>query len=80
MAKLAQYDTGPILLVEPSDNIGGGAPGDLTIVLKAFVEAGIQNAAVCLNDPEAVQILRDLPIGAKWTMVLGGKSGQRERE
>ena len=29
--------TGPVALVEPADNIGGGAPGDCTSILRAFL-------------------------------------------
>jgi microcystin degradation protein MlrC len=64
-----------LLLVEPADNIGGGAPGDLTIVLRALVERGIRNAGVVINDPESVRELWDRPIGSRARAVIGGKSG-----
>jgi microcystin degradation protein MlrC len=67
---------GPALLVEPADNIGGGAPGDCTHVLRALVERNIADAAVCLNDPEAVAVLWDAPIGSVHALPLGGKSGE----
>ena len=35
---------GPMLLVEPADNIGGGGPGDCTDVLRALLKHGIQNS------------------------------------
>jgi microcystin degradation protein MlrC len=69
-------NTRPVLLVEPSDNIGGGTPGDTTTVLRGLVERGIKNAAVALADPEAVGELWDLPIGAIRILPLGGKSGE----
>jgi microcystin degradation protein MlrC len=31
--------TGPVLLVEPSDNIGGGAPGDATTLLRHLLRS-----------------------------------------
>src|SRR5205085_2357810 len=49
----------PIILAEPSDNIGGGAPGDGADLLRALVDAGIENAAVAINDPKAVAALAD---------------------
>src|SRR5690606_21320997 len=48
---------GPYLVVEPSDNIGGGAPGDDTAVLRGFLRHGFENAAVAIADPEAVRAL-----------------------
>lgn len=76
MEQLAQHQEGPIILVEPSDNIGGGAPGDLTHVLQALVESGAPNAGVILNDPEAVLALWNLSPGARKRLPLGGKSGE----
>lgn len=64
-----QDEEGLTVLVEPSDNIGGGAPGDGTGLLRALIKHGISDAAVCLNDPQAVG---DLEGGAR-RISLGGK-------
>lgn len=64
---------GPVLLVEPSDNIGGGAPGNGTGVLRALVRRGVDNAGVIINDPEAVAALGDVPLGGRATLAIGGK-------
>jgi microcystin degradation protein MlrC len=64
---------GPILLVEPSDNIGGGAPGDGTGLLRAFLSHGLHNAGVVLNDPAAVARLGALAPGQSVELALGGK-------
>lgn len=48
---------GLTVLVEPSDNIGAGAPGNGTALLQAMVEYEIENGAVCLWAPEAVKLL-----------------------
>lgn len=66
---------GPIVIVEPADNIGGGTPGDSTIVLDAFLRHGVSNAAVAIADPAAVVELRALPIGDTVTLRIGGGSG-----
>lgn len=63
---------GLTVLVEPSDNIGGGAPGDCTGLLRALIRHGVQNAAICISDPQAV---RDLEAGARRTH-LGGKGSR----
>lgn len=76
ITRLGESRDGPALLVEPADNIGGGAPGDLTIVLRALVRHGVENAAVCINDPQAVEALWDLAPGARQTIAVGGKSGE----
>ena len=54
IAGLDPSSDGPILLVEPSDNIGGGAPGDCTGVLRALLRHRIERSLVAINDPEAV--------------------------
>ena len=64
---------GLTILAEPSDNIGGGAPGDGTGVLRAILEYNIPNAAVCLNDPESVSILANHQVGDKVELQIGGK-------
>ncbi len=64
---------GPVLVVEPADNIGGGAPGDCTEVLRAMVKYDIQGAGITMADKEAVAALQDVPIGGRKTLAIGGK-------
>ncbi|MEO6739617.1 MAG: MlrC C-terminal domain-containing protein, partial [Chthoniobacteraceae bacterium] len=75
-AQLDPLASGLTVLVEPSDNIGGGAPGDGTGVLRAMIEHRIPNAAICINDPDAVQRLTSLEPGAKITLPLGGRGSR----
>ena len=63
-------------IVEPSDNIGGGAPGDGTGILRAFVDRDFNNAAVAINDPDAVESLADLQPGESKRISIGGKGSQ----
>lgn len=72
LATLKPLPEGLTVLVEPSDNIGGGAPGDGTGLLRAMIKHEIVNAAICLNDPQAVQ---DLEAGAR-RISLGGKGSR----
>lgn len=72
-AQLDPLPPGLSVLVEPSDNIGGGAPGDGTGLLRALVEKGIQNAAIAINDHKAVRQLTTLQPGSHATLALGGK-------
>jgi microcystin degradation protein MlrC len=64
---------GPVLFVEPADNIGGGAPGDGTGVLRAFVRRKVERAAVVIADPDSVAALAGLAIGDSTTLAIGGK-------
>jgi microcystin degradation protein MlrC len=74
MARLATFDSGPVLLVEPSDNIGAGAPGAGVAILKALVEGGVENAGVIVNDPEAVTALAGCARGERRTLEIGARS------
>ena len=64
---------GPIILVEPSDNIGGGAPGDGTGVLRTLLEHRVEKALVAINDPGAVEHLAGMQTGDSVTLSIGGK-------
>jgi len=64
---------GPVLLVEPADNIGGGAPGDGTAVLRAMIAGDLDRALVCINDPQAVAAVAHTPVGSTASLRLGGR-------
>jgi microcystin degradation protein MlrC len=66
----------PIALVEPADNIGGGASGDAPTILRALLENQIDRAAVVLNDPEAIRAVADLAVGQSRKVRLGGKASR----
>lgn len=72
LAKLKPQPAGLTVLVEPSDNIGGGAPGDGTGLLRALLRHGMENAAVCISDPQAV---RQIEAGER-RIKLGGKGSR----
>ncbi len=63
----------PVIVVEPSDNIGGGAPGDDTAILRALLEYEIESAAVVINDPAAVRTVVSLQFGETMRVSIGGK-------
>jgi microcystin degradation protein MlrC len=68
--------SGPVLLVEPADNIGGGAPGDGTGVLRAMIKHRIAGSLIAINDPLAVSFLNSVTIGETRRLAVGG-SGSR---
>ena len=67
---------GPIGLVEPSDNIGGGTPGDGTGILQSLIKHEIDNSAVVINDPEAVINCFGVAVGDRLSIEIGGKVDQ----
>ncbi len=67
---------GPYLIVEPADNIGGGAPGDDTAVLRGFLSHGFANAAVAIADAKAVADLTGAAIGETRRLSIGGKGSR----
>jgi microcystin degradation protein MlrC len=73
MAALKMQPNGLTVLVESSDNIGGGAPGDGTGLLRALVDHRISNAAIAINDPEAVKQLTMRCAHQPMTLNIGGK-------
>jgi microcystin degradation protein MlrC len=73
IAALTPLARGPIVIVEPADNIGGGAPGDGTGVLRALVRHKVDRSAVVIADPEAVAALAPLAIGSTARLAIGGK-------
>jgi microcystin degradation protein MlrC len=76
VARIGKTDTGgPVLIVEPADNIGGGTAGDSTIVLAAFLRHGIEGAAVAIADAAAVRAVSDAAIGETRRLAIGGGSG-----
>ncbi|MFY7962299.1 MAG: M81 family metallopeptidase [Elsteraceae bacterium] len=73
---LARKLTGPVLLVETADNIGGGAPGDCTSVLRCLLKRGLDRAAVVINDPGVARILKQVAIGDRLRLPIGGKQSR----
>jgi microcystin degradation protein MlrC len=73
LATIVPVGRGPVLLVEPADNIGGGAPGDGTGILRALLRHRVAGSAVVINDPECVAALTGTPIGGRATLPIGGK-------
>ncbi len=66
--------SGPILLVEAADNIGGGTPGDATDVLGPLLATGRRGVVAAIADPEAVAQCLAAGVGATVTLKIGGKT------
>jgi microcystin degradation protein MlrC len=67
------FSRGPVLLVEPADNIGGGAPGDCTGVLRALLRHMVAPGLVVISDPLAVAALAKVEPGEVLPLSVGGR-------
>jgi len=64
----------PFVISDFADNPGGGGYGDSTGLLRAMIEAGLDNAALAaLYDPESVKTCEAAGAGAEIELHLGGK-------
>jgi len=69
---------GPVLLADGSDNPGGGAPCDGTVMLQALIEANAPRSTVAIiADPEAVAEAIAAGVGRQVTLRVGGKTDDR---
>ncbi|MDN7354366.1 M81 family metallopeptidase [Acetobacter senegalensis] len=73
---LAGDVTQAIVLADTWDNPGGGVAGDGTLILKALLDAGMDDIAVAtIWDPIAVTFCHAAGEGARIQLRFGGKSG-----
>ena len=71
----ALQDPGPVVIADPSDNPGGGAPGDSTVILRRLIERKVQGAALGpMWDPMAVRLCFMAGEGSKLQLRFGGKT------
>jgi microcystin degradation protein MlrC len=69
---------GPIVVADYADNPGGGAYGDATNLLRALLDAGVNNACFgALIDPQVVRALSQHAVGSMAAISLGGKIDPR---
>jgi microcystin degradation protein MlrC len=66
----------PVVMADPADNAGGGAPTDNTTILRRLIERQVDNAALGpIWDPVAVRLCFDAGLGATFPLRFGGKIG-----
>ncbi len=63
----------PVIVVEPADNIGGGAPGDTTELLRFLLEEQFSKSACVINDPFSVSQLATHQPGAQVRLSIGAR-------
>lgn len=73
VAQAIAYPEGPVVLVDVGDNIGGGTPGDGTVILAELLKQGAERAVVVVADPESAQQAIDAGVGSTVSLTVGGK-------
>lgn len=67
-------DSHPVVINETSDNCGGGAPGDGTHLLKAMLDAQLENACFgFIVDADVASQAHEAGVGASINISLGAK-------
>jgi len=66
----------PVVMADPADNAGGGAPSDNTTILRRMIERRVENAALApIWDPIAVRLCFDAGLNGELALRFGGKIG-----
>jgi microcystin degradation protein MlrC len=66
---------GLVTLMDCGDNIGGGGPGDATILFEEARRQGLSPVGVILHDPAAAAACHEAGVGARVDLQVGGRSG-----
>ena len=64
VAEAIAFPEGPVMLVDVGDNIGGGTPGDGTVLLAELLAQDAQEATVVIADAEAAKAAFAAGVGA----------------
>lgn len=75
IARALAAPNGPVVLADVSDNPGGGAPGDSTVLLERILATRTSACLGPLWDPAAVRVCQEAGLGARLKLSLGGRSG-----
>lgn len=67
----------PVLVLDVGDNVGGGGPGDSTVLLEEAVRRHVGGLVVVLFDPQTVESLARVEIGRRVSVEVGGRSAEQ---
>jgi microcystin degradation protein MlrC len=71
-----EFNGHPVVIADPADNAGGGAPSDNTTVLRQLMQRNVESAALGpIWDPIAARLCFDAGVGARFPLRFGGKIG-----
>ena len=69
---------GPVCLLDMGDNVGGGSPGDGTLLLHGLASPSlITGSFVCLYDPVACEQAQRAGVGGQVQLRVGGRTDRR---
>jgi len=77
LLRAAGAPRGPVVLMDVGDNIGGGGPGDSTVLLEAARRLRVRSYLQTVCDPEAVRACLAAGVGSTVTVAVGGKTDRR---
>ncbi len=77
VAAAIAHPAGPVVLVDVGDNIGGGTPGDGTVILGELLRQGAAEATMIVNDPAAVRAAFAAGVDGPIALPVGGKTDRR---
>lgn len=63
----------PVIVVEPADNIGGGAPGDTTELLQFLNQEQFPDSVCVINDPTVISQLATHSVGEFVNVEIGAR-------
>lgn len=67
----------PVCLLDMGDNVGGGSPGDSTLIAHEILRRGNPRTFIALCDPQAVQVAQKAGVGNTISLAVGGKVDNR---
>lgn len=73
VAQAIAFGRGPVMLVDVGDNIGGGTPGDGTVLLAELLAQSAEEATVVIADAEAAAAAFAAGVGGTLRAAVGGK-------
>lgn len=71
---------GPVCLLDMGDNVGGGSPGDGTVLAHELHRRQIGPSCVVLADPESQRAARAAGVGSRVRLRAGGRTDDRHGE
>jgi microcystin degradation protein MlrC len=67
----------PVVLIESSDNVGGGSPADATHILQYLIDYKVDKFLFVISDPEAVSFAVSQGINERFHCLVGGKTDKQ---
>lgn len=72
-----QASATPVVLADVGDNVGGGSPGDGTVLLELLLRQRAEDAVVVINDAEVAEMAKARGAGTMINTSVGGKTDRR---